>query len=107
MQDACPFRAAGALPKCNGMDPRVCAASLRSLLRPRMMKRRATAHQLSGKGANLSQIDKSSKAGVPKIQLRGIISSRGAKKFLDSDFVMSRSVPKKRSNCAVYFNLLG
>ncbi|WP_287347340.1 hypothetical protein [Mesorhizobium sp.] len=28
------FCAAGALPPGNGMDPRVCAASLRSLLRP-------------------------------------------------------------------------
>jgi hypothetical protein len=32
------FWSAGALPRGDGMDPRVCAASLRSLLRPRMTK---------------------------------------------------------------------
>jgi hypothetical protein len=37
--EGCAVRDRGALPECNGMDPRVCAASLRSWLRPRMTKR--------------------------------------------------------------------
>jgi len=34
----CSIRHPSALPDDHGMDPRVCAASLRSLLRPRMTK---------------------------------------------------------------------